>query len=203
MKVILLGSGRNMTNINGWDTSGITVGGVNNTWKGTNKWDFMLHAGDYPFQNDIPKDRPRYTVRGDKNYKESYVEMTAAGGHPKLDWQKARIYLGLPIYFTISYWALYYLKPTHIGYLGFDMNYVPDSDGSTTFYGKGYDMQTRGVPDPIFQFKRFYTDLKDPMKTLLERLNARKEKTKLYNLSTDTNAVLPWQKISIDDFRNL
>lgn len=205
MKVILLGSGKNMVKINDWDTSSIDkIVGVNNVWKGTDKWNILIHAGDYPYKNLIPRSgKEVYSVDTEKSYRHSYIEMTAAGGNQKLPWHKARIHLGLPIYFTVTYWTLYYLKPTHIGFLGFDMNYTPDSDGATTFYGKGYDMQTRGVPDPLFQFRKFYRDLKDPMGTLMDRLDDRRGSTQLYNLSDDPESVLKWDKISFSDFRKL
>lgn len=204
-KVICIGSGKNAVNINDWNTDGITICGVNNTWKASDKIDYLIHSGDYPFKKDIKikEGAKRFSVDGDTGYRKSYVEMTAAGGNKKLPWQQARIHLGLPIYFTLSYWALYYLKPKHMAFLGFDMNYTPGPNGETTFYGKGYDMQKRGEPDPLFQFKRHYKNLENPMKTLLERLDIRRENTQFYNLSTDPDTVLPWNKISIEEFKNL
>lgn len=209
MKVICLGSGKNMPLINDWNTDGITICGVNNIWKGTDKWDVLLHSGDYPFKSEITKTRPNQTIvsrDGKMGYTKSYVAMSSCETEPKkLPWKEARIHLGLPIYFTLSYWVLHYLKPTHIGFLGFDMNYVPDEKGSTTFYGVGYDMQNRGIPDPLYQFRNIeaYKKHDNMMEILLERLIMRKGSCELYNLSDDPSSVLPWQKITIEQFRGL
>jgi len=199
MKVICVGSGPNMVNINNWDTKSVTIVGVNNVWKGTDKWDHLIHAGDYPFKKDILKKRPNQEIHskdGIRGYKRSYVRMA------NMEWSDARIFLGLPIYFTSTYWALFYLKPTHIGFIGFDMNYTPQKDGSTAFYGVGYDIQKRGMPDPLYQFRNVeeYKNNPDILKTLFDRLNERKGNTKLVNLSDDPDSVLPWDKMSFEDF---
>lgn len=202
MKVICIGSGPNMTKINDWDTKGITIVGVNNTWKGTQKWDYLIHSGDYPFKKDIQKTRETQKTisrEGDMGFRHSYTSMSM------MEWEKARIFLGLPIYFTASYWCLHYLKPTHIGFLGFDMDYNPSENGSTAFYGVGYDMQKRGIPDPLYQFRtvKEYRDDPNIMHTLLKRLDERKGKTCFWNLSDSKNTALPWEKIEIGDFKSL
>lgn len=201
-KVICIGSGSNMTLINQWDTDGMVVVGVNNTWRGTDKWDHMIHPLDYPHKNKITKTRNQQQIHsreGDKGFKKSYM------GISKMPWQQARIYLGLPIYFTSTYWALWHLKPSYIGYIGFDMNYTPKEDGSTTFYGVGHDMKTRGVPDPLYQFRTVpeYKNDPDPFNTLLNRLDEYRGSTELYNLSDDPDSLLPWKKISFEQFKAL
>ena len=54
-----MGSGKNMIQVNEWDTEGIKICGVNNTWRGTDKWDVLLHAGDYPHKQDVRKAKSR------------------------------------------------------------------------------------------------------------------------------------------------
>lgn len=196
MKVIAVGSGHNMTNVNDWDTDGLTLIGVNNTWKGTDKLHYLFHAGDYPEKNKIPSHMRRITRTGESNFKESYCSMSG------MEWKEARKFLGLPIYFGVSYWILHYLKPSAIGYIGFDMNYVPQ-DGKTAFYGTGIDIQKRGMPDPLYQIKKEYGGDENIMNTLFDRLNERKGNTALYNLSTDENSVLPWDKITFEEFKSL
>lgn len=202
MKVICMGSGKNMVQVNDWDTEGIKICGVNNTWRGTDKWDVLLHAGDYPFRNQITKTREGQMIvsrEGEKGFKKSYVGMS-----PNMVWEEARIHLGLPIYFTITYWALYHLKPTHIGFIGFDMNYTPGPEGETTFYGKGYDMQKRGIPDPLFQFRTVpeYKKHGDAMfGILLDRLKKYKGDCKLVNLSDDPTSILPWEQVTFEEFK--
>lgn len=199
MKVICVGSGSNMKNINEWDTTGIKIVGVNNVWRGTDKWDHLIHAGDYPFKKDIVKNNPKQQIHskdGVDGYIRSYTRMA------NMEWQKARIFLGLPIYFTATYWALYHLKPTHIGFIGFDMNYTPKDDGSTAFYGVGYDMQKRGIPDPLYQFRNVkeYKDDPDILNKLFGRLDDKKGSTELFNLSDDPESVLPWEQVSFEEF---
>ena len=200
MKVICMGSGKNMVQVNDWDTEGIKICGVNNTWRGTDKWDVLLHAGDYPFRNQITRTREGQMIvsrEGEKGFKKSYVGMS-----PNMVWEEARIHLGLPIYFTLTYWALYHLKPTHIG---FDMNYTPGPEGETTFYGKGYDMQKRGIPDPLFQFRTVpeYKKHGDAMfGILLDRLKKYKGDCKLVNLSDDPTSILPWEQVTFEEFKS-
>lgn len=199
MKVICVGSGSNMLNVNDWNTTGMTVVGVNNVWKGTDKWDHLIHAGDYPFKNEISKTRSNQEIHskdGVRGYKRSYIKMA------DMEWSEARIFLGLPIYFTATYWVLNYLKPTHIGFIGFDMNYTPKADGSTAFYGVGYDMQKRGMPDPLYQFKNVkeYRDDPNIIHKLFDRLDKRKGEAKLLNLSDDPDSILPWEKVSFEQF---
>lgn len=203
MKVICMGSGKNMVQVNDWDTEGIKICGVNNTWRGTDKWDVLLHAGDYPFRNQITRTREGQMIvsrEGEKGFKKSYVGMS-----PNMVWEEARIHLGLPIYFTLTYWALYHLKPTHIGFIGFDMNYTPGPEGETTFYGKGYDMQKRGIPDPLFQFRTVpeYKKHGDAMfGILLDRLKKYKGDCKLVNLSDDPTSILPWEQVTFEEFKS-
>jgi hypothetical protein len=205
-KVICMGSGKNMVLVNEWDTEGITICGVNNTWRGTDKWDVLLHAGDYPYKQEVrkAKSRPEQEIvsrEGDRGFKNSYVAMS-----PNMRWEEARIHLGLPIYFTMTYWALHYLKPDALGFIGFDMNYTPGPEGETTFYGKGFDMQKRGVPDPLYQFRTVpeYKAHGDAMMgILMDRLQRRAYRVNMVNLSDDPTSILPWKQMSFDEFKEL
>jgi hypothetical protein len=205
-KVICMGSGKNMVLVNEWDTEGMTICGVNNTWRGTDKWDVLLHAGDYPHKQEVrkAKSRPEQEIvsrEGDRGFKNSYVAMS-----PNMKWEEARIHLGLPIYFTMTYWALHYLKPDALGFIGFDMNYTPGPEGETTFYGKGFDMQKRGVPDPLYQFRTVpeYKAHGDAMMDILmDRLQRRAYRVNMVNLSDDPTSILPWKQMSFDEFKEL
>ena len=144
-KVINVGSGPNMTRLNDWDTDGITVVACNNVWRGTKKWDHLIYAGDYPSVNEIKKEphQQLHSRERGMGFKTSYEK---CAGMP---FKNARLFLGLPMYFGLTYWSIHYMKPKHLAFLGFDMNYTPDADGNTAFYGKGLDMQVRGMPDPF------------------------------------------------------
>lgn len=198
-KVINAGSGRNMVNINEWDTKGMTIVGVNNVWKGTRKLNHLICAGDYPETDEIRLAGGAMLHSYDRgwSYINSYMNQA------KMEWKDARIYLGLPMYFGSAHWTLHYLKPDYLGFIGFDMNYTPTDDGSTAFYGVGYDIQTRGIPDPMYQFQRVYKNDPDILQKLFERLDERRGKTKLFNLSDDPDSLLPWEKISFEEFKEL
>lgn len=206
MKVICVGSGPGGVDIiNRADTSNVKIVGVNNVWRGTDKWDYLIYAGDYPFKKDIvaKPTQQLVTVTGPMNYKESYI-----AGANNLPWEKARIHCGLPIYFTITYWALHYLNPSEIAFAGFDMDYTPQADGATTFYGVGYDIQTRGVPDPLYQFrnnpeyKRMALKGIDVYSLLITRLRGagQAKRCKFFNLSDNPKTMLPWDHKSIEEF---
>jgi hypothetical protein len=210
MKVICLGSGPNMTKINDMDTSGLTIVAANNVWKGTDKWNYLLLAGDYPEKEKIIKERHRppskmvYTQRGEKSIREAYLGMDGLPANSNGEvYKKTAIKLGIPFYFTVVYWTLYYLKLTHIAFLGFDMDYTPQKDGATAFYGLGYDMQKRGIPDPFFQMREVYNNDPNFMIPLFDGIEKRRGKTNLYNLSDNPNSTLPWNRIGIDEFRSL
>ena len=198
-KVINVGSGKNMSLINEWDTVGITIVGVNNVWRGTDKWNHLIHAGDYPFVDEIPvtEGKKVHTHNSEMGYRDSYA------GQAGMAWNTARIHLGLPMYFGAAHWSLWYLKPKYLAFIGFDMNYTPSEDGSTAFYGEGYDIQTRGIPDPLYQMRKIYGNDPDMLNKLFDRLDETKGNTKLFNLSDDPSSVLPWERITFDEFKEL
>jgi len=120
-----------------------------------------------------------------------------------MPWDEARIFLGLPIYFSSAHWTLHYLKPKYLGFIGFDMNYKPTEDGSTAFYGTGYDIKNRGMPDYMYQVINVYNNNQNIMTTFFERLSQRAGGTKLFNLSDDPESMLPWERITFEDFKAL
>jgi hypothetical protein len=201
-KVIVCGSGPGGVDyINKYNTEQYTIVGVNNVWKGTEKWNHLIYAGDY-----YDKDKIKYTSEQKLHSRNLNMgfEKSYKWGSGDMQWDKARVYCGLPIYFTTMYWALYYLKPQMIGCIGFDMDYTPQPDGSTSFYGLGYDMSTRGVPDPLYQFRKFYKDLKDPMGTLLKRLEDKSSEVgcKIVNLSDNPKTQLKWEYNTWEQFND-
>lgn len=215
MKVIALGSGPGMTEINNWNVENTKVVAFNNVWKGTDKWNYLIVAGDYPERNYCKRklirsfakqgiEKKFYCHKGEMGIKETYlIADNKSPDSSEEEYLKSLVKLGVPGYFTISYWILTWLKPTHVAFLGFDMDYTPDESGSTAFYGKGYDIQTRGMPDYIYQMHQFYNGNPDYMIPLFDRLDENKKDCKFYNLSTNPKSKLPWSKISIENFLNL
>lgn len=196
-KVINVGSGKSMLSLNNWDTAGITIVGVNNVWKGTNKWDHILYPHDY--LEDIPINENQMKHSREYNW---CIRTPMKEISNKPDSQVTK-FLGPTMYFTAAYWTLYYLKPKFLGFIGFDMNYTPDNEGNTAFYGKGIDIQRRGIPDPFYQMRFFDGDPKDNLNIFFERLDSNRGECKLFNLSDDPNTLLPWEKISFEDFKTL
>ena len=199
-KVICVGSGDGgVQYINDHDTSDCIIVGVNNVWKGTDKWDHIIYPTDYDYISDIkPNSHQQVHSRKLNNcIREPYHHYSGAK-----EWNKAMKYCGRTMYFTCMYWALYYMKPTIIGCLGFDMDYTPKKDGSTAFYGVGTDIKRRGIPDPFKAFQEVHKDLKDPMKTLCDRVQkaADEQNCKIVNLSDKQNTRLPWVQVSWEKF---
>lgn len=206
-KVIIVGSGPNMIKINEWDTSDATVVGVNNVWQGTDKWNVLLHAGDYPKPYRIPVKEGQYKVTrwGPKSFIDSFLAMAKVYAERDVEWQEARLMMGLPIVFAATYWAMHYLRPDVIGYIGTDMDYTPDKDGSTHFYGVGNDISRRGIPDYMFQQKMHYDGDENFLDVLFERASAvaEKRRVRLVNLSDNPNSKLPWERMIYEEFKKL
>lgn len=214
-KVIALGSGPNLKIINNFDTSGIRIVGTNNVWKGTDKWDHMIVAGDYPERKYIKKKlipifkkkgiiKTRHAHKGKDSICDAILAYDNKSKNSTKDqFNESAHYLGFPMYFAVTYWCLHFLKPDYLGFLGFDMDYTPSSNGSTAFYGVGHDIKTRGVPDPLYVMKKYYNNDPNYMQPLFQRLKSRLGKTKLLNLSDNPNSRLPWAHITLEGFKNL
>lgn len=204
-KAICLGSGFQLPLINDWDTDGIYIVGVNNVWRGTKKWNTIIHPNDYGHAKEL------------KNEKKSNQEIIAKIYNPKRttdaaisyltgikDQKKANIHAGLTMYFPMMYWTIYHIKPKFIGCLACDMVYKNENSNNTSFYGIGEDFKKRGLSDPSFM--KSHPEYKnDPniFNTLFERLKKYKGNTKIFNLSTEKETVLPWERISFEDFKLL
>ena len=207
-KVICLGSAPNMTLINSWDTSDIGIIGCNNVWKGTDKWDILISPGDYPEKKFL---KNKYNEQNCKqnNNKIYYPEKseksfrTAMMHFSKKGWHESAMYLGPATYFALMYWSMYYVKPKYIGCLGLDMIYEPNNLGETHFYGKGYDMQVRGMPDLHYQIYKHFDGDFSVIDSFFERLDKLKGSTKIFNLSDNEKTILPWEHISIEEFQKL
>ena len=206
-KVICLGSAPNMTIINDWDTTGIGIIGCNNVWKGTDKWNVLISPGDYPEKGYLKSRYNRgdhrdpnkiyYTEKSEKSFK------TAMNHYANKSWNASAMYLGPSTYFALMYWCLYYVQPKYIGCLGLDMVYEPNDLGETHFYGKGYDIKTKGMPDLHYQIHKHFDGDFSVIDSFFERLDKLKGSTKIFNLSDNEKTILPWEHISIEEFQKL
>ena len=145
---------------------------INNAWNVRKDWDYCI------FPDDFPDERRPY---GNKDQRligsEQYVPIQNKYG--------GFVYSGGTMAFTAGYWALGYLKPKAIAYIGCDMIY----DGKDThFYG-------RGTPDPL---------RKDPTLKNLRAKSARFEviaahqNCSVLNLSKNPKSNLVFRRNSVD-----
>lgn len=123
MKILILGSGPNVTQAATWPRTPFdSIVAINNAWRVRDDWDYLVHPSDFP------EDRqPLVLQRGQTIIThETYVPaQNALGGF---------VYAGGTMTFTASYWALHQVQPSVMAYLGCDMTY-----GGTPshFYGQG------------------------------------------------------------------
>lgn len=126
-KVLIVGSAPDANRIKSWDLSSFsTCLVINNAWKLTEKWNYLIHPEDMPKENLPPEN-----VGGDKKIitaREYVPEQNRFGGF---------VYGGGTMAFTAGYWALGALNPDMIAYVGCDMIYPENKDKKSHFYGKG------------------------------------------------------------------
>ncbi len=205
-KVLCLGSGPALPQVNDWNVSDLYVLGCNNVWRGTDKWDTIISPGDYPYKKHLKKAYPPGNSTGKNYYSEksgmSFREaMTHYATNKK--WPEAGLELGPSTYFALMYWSLYNLQPTHIACFALDMIYKPDEDKNTAFYGEGIDFQQRGMPDLHFQIYKYFDGDFSVIDTFFELLEKNRGNTQIYNLSTEPDSLLPWPRITLEEFKQL
>lgn len=197
-KVICCGSGHSLKQIHEWDTNGITIVGVNNVWRVTDKWDHMLYPADYKMPIPTKEQQQTHSSRGQGLcIRKPFMHYSGEGNSTCT---KA---LGPTMYFHAAYWSLYWLKPKYLGFIGFDMNYKPDENGHTASYGVGEDIKKRGKPDPFYQMRFYKGTAKENLNRFFELLRRNAGDTRLFNLSNDVNTILPWDRITFDKFKEL
>jgi hypothetical protein len=211
MKCILLGSGPEMTRINdvNIEDPDIRIIGLNNVWKGTDKWNYLISPADYPHKGELRKryhHKRREFESGEQIY---YFEHSTKGYRNAMkhyshsnSWHETCLELGYTSYFGLMYWTIYYLQPDEIGCLGLNHNFTPDKDGATTFYGPGYDMQTRGTPDLVHQINTHCNGDWTYVDKWFKNLENHLGETKCYNLSNEDKSILPWQRKDLESFIN-
>jgi hypothetical protein len=186
-KLLILGSGHSIKQFDDYDyvENGWTIVAINNAWKYTENWNYLIHSTDY---KKVPKElKPdQQIVRKYADYLEPY------GGHNNV---------GYSIMLCSSYYCLGMIKPTPyvIGYLGADMNYTPDEGGNTHFYGIGEDIQKRGMSDPDRMVLQHSRGDENFLENLYYRFSdfAKKEQCNVYNFSNDPDTRLPYKQIDV------
>jgi hypothetical protein len=186
-KVLIVGSGKSGEDVKSYESIFDFIVVVNNAWALTNKWAYWIHPNDY-------KGLKPDSIRPDQ------FEVKATNGYGKSLRKYGGIHeCGFSIMLNASYWALDNLNPKEIYYLGADMNYCPDENGNTHFYGVGFDIKNKGISDPDLMVKVRGNGDPDYLIKIYKRFEniANQNDCKLYNLSRDEKTRLPYEKFFI------
>jgi len=127
-RVLILGSGPNVTEARDWPRRFDVIVAINNAWAVRPDWDELIHAWDFP-----PGRMPPRLAPGQRRVTEAdfVPAQNALGGF---------VYAGGTMAFTAAYYALHAHRPALIALFGCDMVYP--KTGPTHFYGTG-------SPDPL------------------------------------------------------
>lgn len=187
-KVLIVASGKSATDVKYYEDKVDWIIVVNNAWMATTKWKYWVRTGDYKGKrpNHLTDLQSHQTIIVPKIYETSLEKY---GGYRAC---------GFSITLNASYWALDNLKPTAIYYLGADMNYTPDEQGNTHFYGVGYDIQFFGESDPDKMAKRQAKRDSNYLTNIYLRFKevAKENNCEVYNLSKVENSRLPYPRVT-------
>ena len=124
---LIVGSAPDAVRVRDWDLSVFTSCVViNNAWRLMDDWDYLIYPEDFPLDSMPPPQilSKKKTITA----KEFVPEQNHFGGF---------VYAGGTMAFTAGYWALGFLKPDVIAYLGCDMLYPKETHNQNHFYGNG------------------------------------------------------------------
>jgi len=125
--VLIIGSAPDAVRVKNWDLSVFTSCVViNNAWQLMEDWDYLIYPEDFPLER-LPSPQMLSTKKA-ITAKEFVPEQNDFGGF---------VYAGGTMAFTAGYWALGFLKPDVIAYLGCDMVYPKETENQSHFYGNG------------------------------------------------------------------
>jgi hypothetical protein len=182
-KVLIIGSGHSALEYKKYENENFIIVVVNNAWKVTENWDYWVSAGDYK------GDRPTLIKENQKiiTGKDYNLAMSKHGHVNKC---------GFSIMLNASYWVIENLNPNVIFYLGADMNYKPDNNGNTHFYGIGYDIKTYKKSDPDIMVELNSKGNNNFLNDIYMRFYdiAKNKGIEVYNLSSEKNTRLPYPK---------
>jgi len=181
--VLIIASGQSATSVSLYESKVDYIVAVNNAWSLTDKWTYWVHPNDYAGSRPVRLTSNQTEIA----YKEYSKALLEYGGQKEC---------GFSITLNASYWVLYHIAPTVIYYLGADMNYQPDENGNTHFYGKGYDIKKYGISDPDIMVKLHSKGDVKYLENIYLRFKsiAEDNKCKVYNLSKLETTRLPFPR---------
>lgn len=189
MKVLILASGLSAREVDDYDykKNGWKIVAVNNGWLAHDDWDHWVRSRD--FNGQVPK-----TLKKGQVICQQYGNiLDQYGGH---------VACGYSITLAASYYALHTFNPSVIGYLGADMNYTPNSEGSTHIYGLGNDIKKNGIPDPDRMVKVWGNGEPNYLNDLYMRFHsiAGDRSCSVFNFSSLEDTRLPYPKADPRNF---
>jgi hypothetical protein len=182
-KILIVGSGKSGQDVKKYESVFDYIVVVNNAWALTEQWHYWIHPNDYKgLKPDL--------------IKENQVEINANGYGKSLRKYGGIHECGFSIMLNASYWVLDNLNPSEIYYLGADMDYSPDENGNTHFYGVGFDIKNKGISDPDLMVKLRGKGDPDYLINIYKRFQnvANKNRCMVYNLSENKNTRLPYPR---------
>jgi hypothetical protein len=182
-RAIIVASGKSGTEIKKYENNFDYIIVINNAWATTKKWKYWIHPNDY-------KGSKPEIINPDQK------EINANGYGPSLRKYGGIHECGFSITLNASYWVLDNLKPDEIYYLGADMNYEPDKEGNTHFYGVGIDIKNKGISDPDLMVKVRSKGDANYLENIYKRFEkiAKENNCMVFNLSKEENSRLPFPK---------
>jgi len=183
-KVLILASGLSAREVDNYDykANDWTIVAVNNGWLATPLWDHWVRANNYKGKKPDKIEPPKVEINKYGKY------VTPYGGQKQC---------GFSITLTAGYYVLQQFDPDVIGFLGADMNYTPQADGSTHIYGIGYDVKTNNIPDPDKMVKEHGKDDPNYLENIYLRFSKiakEQHNTQVYNFSSIQDTRLPYPK---------
>lgn len=171
--LIIVGSGKSAIAYKDWDLKeNQKVLVMNNAFKLRDDWDYWCS----------PTDLKDYKI-AKKIVDSSDTKIHATPYGPSIKRFGGHGECGNTTFFNSSYWALDWLIPKFIGYIGCDMDYYqPGNEETNTFYGKG-------TPDPLLMVK----DIEKKFEKL--SYHAQRQNCKLYNHSLEGFTKLPFERV--------
>lgn len=123
--VLIIGSAPDALLAKAWEKSLFSnVVAINNAWRVRDDWDFLVHPEDFPAENMPSSLSPKQSIVT----AEQYVDIQNDFG--------GFVYAGGTMAYTTAYWALGYLRPKILVFIGCDMVYT-STGKATHFYGAG------------------------------------------------------------------
>lgn len=186
-KILIVGSGKSGLDVKKYESYFDEIVVVNNAWALTDKWKYWVHPNDYKGL------KPDFI-------KSNQIEINANSYGKSLKKYGGIHECGFSIMLNASYWVLDNLKPNEIYYLGADMNYIPDEEGNTHFYGVGFDIKNKGISDPDLMVKMRSKGDPNYLINIYKRFEsvANHNRCQTYNLSRDERTRLPYERKQLD-----